>query len=395
MSCRASRILVALVFTLTGLLSAARQAAARPQYAAREGMYCASCHVNPAGGGQRNANGFNYARGRHASDVEAKFESWNPEPEVSKGVRVGTDLRYVGMTAGLSAHYDGQDDPQAGSLYSSYAMQGGLYLSFTPVEQLVIYYNHDIAAGAAKQRDFWGMVRGLTPLNIYVRAGQLRAPYGLRLDDHTAFVRGSANSPPGEVGMMDLDPRLTNPGVEAGFLKNGVFFHGAYQDPAGTFSPSFTKVREKMFSARAGWQKGHAMIGASGRSNGLGDADEETKSTRYGLFGSWGMKCVALLAEVDAGKDKSAGQEVNVQGAYLAAEYYLNRTWSLRAEGNYMDFDEGAGVSRVSRRFGVGAALDPLPFLRLSAEGRLVSNSNGGRNSFDQTWGLFYAVFSF
>lgn len=395
MSHRLQSTLVAFAVIVIGAALAPRPAAARPQYAAREGMYCASCHVDPAGGGQRNANGFNYSRGRHAWDVEPKFESWTPEPEVARGVRLGTDLRYVGMSADFSSHYDSQVDTNEPTTYASYAMQGALYVSLMPVEKMVIYYSHDIAAGSAKQRDFWGMVRGLTPLNLYVRAGQIRTPYGLRLDDHTAFVRGSENSPPGEAGMMDLDPRVTNPGVEAGFLKGGVFLHAAYQDPAGTFQPTFRKVKEKMVSARAGWQKGHVMIGASGRSNGQGDGNEDTSSSRYGLFGSWGMKSLALLAEVDKGTDKGIGNDVDVQGAYLAAECYLSRAWSLRAEGNYMDYDDGHGIARASRRIGIGAALDPLPFLKLSAEGRIVSNTNRSETAQDETWGLFYAVFSF
>src|SRR5437867_4087978 len=40
-------------------------AAAKPEYAKKEGKECAFCHVNPKGGGPRNAKGDEYAKNGH------------------------------------------------------------------------------------------------------------------------------------------------------------------------------------------------------------------------------------------------------------------------------------------------------------------------------------------
>jgi hypothetical protein len=375
---------------------------ARPQYAAREGMYCVSCHLDPAGGGMRHGNGYAYARGRHAWEVEPKFEEWKVDPEITKGVRIGGDVRYTGMTYAIKAHYDEETVGEVPRTFANYAMQGSFYVALNPVEPLFLYYNHDLGANVQKQRDWWGMIRNLTPLNIYIKMGQIRPPYGVRLEDHTPFVRGFEQPVPGETGIMDVDPRFTYPGVEVGLVKDGVFAHAAYADLGGTSAPNFTKIKEKLVSAKAGIQKGHLQVGGSFRANGLADGDTETKAHRYGAFALYGQKTFAVVAEADAGNDKSdVSLEQKVRAGYLEGEYYVSRGVTVRAELNYMDFREDQGddmaVLSASRRFGAGLEWNPIPFLRLAAEGRYVSNSTFDQDpaTFDETWGLGYAVFSF
>lgn len=395
---------------LIGLALAAVPGQARPQYSVREGMYCTSCHVDPAGGGLRRANGFSYALGRHAWEVEPKFEGWKVDPEITKGVRLGSDLRYSGIGFKEKDHYDaadpGQDNgeeyPQS---YAPYAMQGSIYFAFSPVEQLTLYYDLDLAASVVKQRDFYGMAHDLGALKGYVKAGMIRSPYGLRLEDHTAFVRGRAGAPTGEAGIMDLDPRYAYPGVEIGATPGAGFVHLAYQDENGTYSPNFQggKLSAKAFSGKAGLLRGPLMVGVSARTNGRGDADKETRSTRYGAFAQFGEKDFVISVEGDAGTDKltAAGPDRKLTAGYLAGEYYLGRAWTLRGEMNYMDqhVDQDGAGKEVARRYGLGAELCPLPFLRLSANYRYVANSTAvvaqQSATHDETWMIFYAVFSF
>jgi hypothetical protein len=348
----------------------------------------------------RHGNGFAYARGRHAWEVEPKFEEWKVDPEITKGVRVGADLRYAGLTFKPKEHYDDDgNSPDFGATFASFAMQGSAYLALNPVEHLFLYYNHDLGASDAKQRDWWGMIRNLTDLNIYLKAGQIRSPYGIRLEDHTAFVRGFLANVPGEIGIMDLDPRYTYPGVEIGLVKDGVFVHAAYQDAGSVFSPTFTKLKEKLVTGKAGIQRGHFQIGGSFRANGLADAIDSTSSTRYGLFALFGQRRFALVAEADGGEDDLEFEARDVRAAYLAGEFYVSRGVTLRGELNYMDVEDQAGFTPVfiSRRYGAGLEWSPIPFLRLAGEGRYVSNSTGDRSpsTFDELWGLGYAVFSF
>jgi len=47
------------------LVTAPRSATALPAYSQKEGKACGYCHVNPAGGGERNAKGKQYEANGH------------------------------------------------------------------------------------------------------------------------------------------------------------------------------------------------------------------------------------------------------------------------------------------------------------------------------------------
>jgi len=61
----ASTALAAFVLLAT-LVVAPRPASALPAYAQKEGKPCGYCHVNPAGGGARNAKGKQYEANGHS-----------------------------------------------------------------------------------------------------------------------------------------------------------------------------------------------------------------------------------------------------------------------------------------------------------------------------------------
>jgi hypothetical protein len=56
---------LAVAVLFAGLVVAPRSATALPAYAAKEGKACGYCHVNPAGGGPRNAKGKQYEANGH------------------------------------------------------------------------------------------------------------------------------------------------------------------------------------------------------------------------------------------------------------------------------------------------------------------------------------------
>jgi hypothetical protein len=58
-------VLVAGIITAAVLVAAPQNAQAKPEYAAKEGKPCGYCHVNPAGGGPRNAKGKQYEANGH------------------------------------------------------------------------------------------------------------------------------------------------------------------------------------------------------------------------------------------------------------------------------------------------------------------------------------------
>ena len=60
----ASAALAAAVL-LAALVAAPRSASALPAYSQKEGKACGYCHVNAAGGGERNAKGKQYEANGH------------------------------------------------------------------------------------------------------------------------------------------------------------------------------------------------------------------------------------------------------------------------------------------------------------------------------------------
>lgn len=57
---------VGILVAAAAVVVAPQHATALPAYAAKEGKPCGYCHVNPAGGGVRNAMGKKYEAGGHS-----------------------------------------------------------------------------------------------------------------------------------------------------------------------------------------------------------------------------------------------------------------------------------------------------------------------------------------
>lgn len=57
---------VGVFVAVASLVAFPQNAAALPAYSQKEGKACGYCHVNPAGGGERNAMGKKYEAGGHS-----------------------------------------------------------------------------------------------------------------------------------------------------------------------------------------------------------------------------------------------------------------------------------------------------------------------------------------
>lgn len=63
--CGAAGVATAILIAGAAVTLSPRQAQALPAYAAQTGFPCGKCHVNPAGGGPRNAYGEAFAKNGH------------------------------------------------------------------------------------------------------------------------------------------------------------------------------------------------------------------------------------------------------------------------------------------------------------------------------------------
>lgn len=151
--------------------------AALPKFASRLNLPCSSCHVNPTGGGMRNAFG--------ASDFgreDLPIPTWRDQfaldgfsTQLSKFIAIGADVRTL---------YFYQQTGPGTARNSFFQMQSDLYLSATISKKVLIYLNR----GNAGRYEAFGLAE-ILPLKGYVKAGWFVPNFGLRVDDHTIFTR--------------------------------------------------------------------------------------------------------------------------------------------------------------------------------------------------------------
>ncbi len=150
-----------------------------PRFATRLNLPCQSCHVNPSGGGMRNAFGQSF--GRDSLSVKSWQEEYALDDfstKLSEFITYGADFRFL-------AFYQSKTKPDA-SLSSFFPMQMDLDFNFAVSKKINLYVNP--AFGPYNRLEVFGIAR-ILPANGYVKLGRFTPPYGLRFDDHTSFVR--------------------------------------------------------------------------------------------------------------------------------------------------------------------------------------------------------------
>lgn len=171
----------AAVVTALLLLLASSPAAAEPYLAAREGLKCLACHVNPTGGGLRSAAGNAYAQnGLAARRIDTGETLWLGE--VDRFLALGGDLR------GGATSTDFSDAPDEDLAFAVDELRLYLDLRVIP-DRLSIYFDQKLAPGNGRNLETYARLWLDRSSRYYFKAGQFYLPFGLRLEDDSAFVR--------------------------------------------------------------------------------------------------------------------------------------------------------------------------------------------------------------
>lgn len=175
-------------------------ALAEPYIAVREGYKCGACHVNITGGGKRTE--FISTHARDILKYPNWFEALTKPAESFNGelykpyVAIGANLR-SSITAIM------QEKGNDGKVDNSTAFRGRLeetdidvteavgYLEVRLIPNLLTFYIDQRFSPSTTTREAWGMLR--LPWNLYVKGGKMFLPYGLEIQDDTAFIRGGRN----------------------------------------------------------------------------------------------------------------------------------------------------------------------------------------------------------
>ena len=173
------RLRLWLIVIVIGLFIA-NQAAAEPYLAVQKGFKCVVCHTSPSGGGKRNAYGNFFAQqelpAHTLGDADGKY--WTGE--VLDFLAVGADLR----GSWHKVQVPGQADSTDTDLEELLAY---VELRVVP-NHLSVHVDARLAPEDPVTRELY-LRLSTGDGRFYVRGGDIFLPYGLRLQDDTAFIR--------------------------------------------------------------------------------------------------------------------------------------------------------------------------------------------------------------
>ena len=155
---------------------------AEPYLAVYKGMQCSNCHTHTAGGGKRNVYGNVFAQAEMPAERigDPVTDQWLGE--ISKWFAVGGDLR---------AEYRYVDTPNESSTSEFDVTRGTIYLEANVIpNRLSIYIDEKVAPDSSENREAYIKYKSSSG-KYQLTAGKFFLPYGLRLQDDTAYIRES------------------------------------------------------------------------------------------------------------------------------------------------------------------------------------------------------------
>lgn len=362
--------LLLVLLPLASLL-APRGARTVPLYAAREGLLCQSCHFDPNGGGPRNEFGFGYAKNRHALTPE---ESPSPWADLTLTNRIGETMPvYLGVNQRFMLLSNQHTDVDRPERFGFFNMENAIHIAFQPHSKLTLVYTMDantFAFGNAfRGREAFGMFGGL-PANGYVKAGRIRNPFGLRMDDHTVATRNGFGDFSTGGRVLPYDPRQADMGIEVGLEQAGWFGRAAFMN--GSSDPFTPSPYAEAKSVKAGYNSTYYQGGIS-----LHDDFVKTGSTplerqtRWGYYAMTHWGSLALLGEIAAGtdEDKVTQTKTNRLAAFAEVDWEPHRAYNLRLRWDRAELDRDPDPLvrdlNTFSRYALEGEWVPVPFAEL------------------------------
>ena len=332
-----------LVFLLSPLLvlSFVSNSTARPEFAAMEEKECSFCHLDPAGGGPRNAVGQVY------EDNYFEFpEDFDPETimeeaeEVRQRLTTAVNIRTAYIK---TAHVDLEGRARAtctschSAVDSFLLMQGELTVNAQASDKLRLTLSNNMGSPL----NMFATVDAI-PKHLYVKVGQFRIPFGIKQRDHNILTRQGYN----------LGSHKRDVGVEVGGTYGKLFYNAAVFNGNRSAGQSTDINHHKGWVATAGGTLGPVRGGVSF----LLDKPIDREMTA-GAFLTAVHKNLTLEGEFNFGgsfgDDKSIGfsdADITSKGYYFGAKYRVIP--ELMLSGRYGLFDpdrtlKGDALQRV------------------------------------------------
>ncbi|MBM3215026.1 hypothetical protein FJZ36_08950 [Candidatus Poribacteria bacterium] len=352
------------------LACVASTAVALPRFALSEGQACVQCHANPAGGGMRTS----YGSDVFGASVLAIRSGKAANGQVTDSLRLGGDARFQGYA------YSDDDGVSSETRAGFFTMQADIGFDWRLSDDVSLFLTHDALRGAAEI----GAVKTYRDGTIRVQVGSFMPNYGLRHDDHTAFVRGGSTRPPLNAPGDGLlwKPKFVDTGIEASAKMGPWVTVGVYNgDDTLPFGPDTGVGNDKAYLARAesgGKVAGvRTLAGANVYGNRNDDADSDM--LLVGGFAGVALGDLTLMAEADYASDLLASESDPGSGAttlalYSEAAYRVTRGLYGIVRFEHFDPDLDAAAGRVHRA-SVGVELFPVPHVEFKPTLRFETDS--------------------
>jgi len=322
MTCRTFPIQIALL--IFGIATLSSRATAEPYLAVDNGLHCSACHSSPAGGGKRNAYGNVFAQSALSARLIGAEDTELWTGAVTKWLSIGADLR---------AGFDYVDVPNADATSEFDVTRGTVYVEANLIQdRLSIYLDQQIAPSSSINREAYVKLRDRDG-KFHLAAGQFFIPYGLRLQDDSAFIR------------LVTGVNFNNPdrGVQVGY-ENGpwsILLSATNGSGGGQETDSGKQIGSIANYVRRNWRAG---VSFNNNNSDLGD--RQMQNAFFGL----NTGPIVWLAEVNRIQDEVPGsRDQYAIASLIEANWLFRKGHNLKAGFDYFDPDDDVDEDHQTR----------------------------------------------
>jgi len=287
--------------------------------------------------------------------------------KLSDFVSIGADFRTL---------FFYQQNPDTGTppksveaLNGFFEMQGDVYLNFHLAKKVSIYLDKGIYSGF----EIFGLLN-ILPANGHIKVGKFVPNYGLKLDDHRAYVRQYTGF------SAEVDPSRSSfvlTGGEVGF------------------SPGLISITAGVYNSRDGFGIGTGNDKALlGRVEGIFKASEDfnigiggnvftkqipvgARNTLYGGFGSLTYKHLTLLWEADLIENKLAAGKTTGIVTFVEAGFVVTPGLDLKLGYDFYHLDKDLKTGSKAK-YTIGFEFFPISGVEVRPLYRIVKDEPMG-----------------
>jgi hypothetical protein len=333
---------------LAALCFVALRAHAEPYLAVQTGLKCLSCHVNPTGGGLRTQFGDVFAQTLLPQEhLDTGTDTWTGD--VTRFLRVGGDLRFDGTLTEV---------PHTKPVNTFDFDQARVYIEANVIpERLLVYVDELVAPGGALNREAYGIYWSANH-DWYVKGGQMYLPFGLRLQDQTAFILTASG-----INMTTPDQ-----GVEFGWEHGNWDAQVAVSN--GTGGASTSGDNGKQYSGQLMWVQSMWRVGTAANFNNKTIGNKSA----FALFGGLRTGPIEWLAQGELIDDKSIQEGTTTNGqkqfaGLLEANWLIMKGNNLKITSELFDPDRTV-PNDDETRWSVVYEWTPIQFVQLRGGAR-------------------------